>query len=87
MLRNKVERIRAKVVSILYIVFKAIQNQGGVREGGPSSKKRYSGYISGKGNIALSQIATSDVNNKQGVGQRLRLALSLVFPTTLLSAK
>ena len=37
-LRNKVERIRAKVVSMLYIVLKAIQNQGGVRDGGPSSK-------------------------------------------------
>ena len=63
-IRNKVEGIRAKVVSVLYAILEAIQNQGGVGEGGPSSKKRRSGRIGGGGNAALSQMATGDVDDE-----------------------
>ena len=63
-IRNKVEGIRAKVVGMLYAILEAIQNQGGGGVGASSNKKHHSGRISGRGNIALSQIATNDIDNK-----------------------
>ena len=56
-LRHKVKGIRADMVGVLHAVLKAIRNQGGGDDGGPASKKRYSGCISGGSNLALNEMA------------------------------
>ena len=63
-IRNEVEGMRAEVVGVLRAILEAIQNQGGGGVGASSSGKRRSGRIGGRGNAALSQMATGDVDDE-----------------------